>query len=136
MAKTNFKSVDDYLATQPQQVRDLLEQVRAIIHKALPGVEEVISYQIPAFKLNGTTFLYTAGWKKHYSLYPIGESILANLAETALPYETSKGTIRFPLDEPVPAQLIESIAKARALESAKEKEQSAKKLKKAVKASG
>lgn len=117
---TGFKSIDDYLGLQPERVRDLLEEVRRIIGKAVPGAEEVISYQIPAFKLDGIAVLYFAGWKKHYSIYPVTDQILAAVSDTPLTYKTSKGTIQFPLDEPVPAKLIESIAKFRAGEAAEE----------------
>lgn len=68
MAKTSFKSVDEYLALQPKTVRGLLDRVRATIRKAVPGAEEVISYGIPAYKLHGRPVLYFAAWKEHYSL--------------------------------------------------------------------
>ena len=67
MAKT-FKSVDDYIASQPKEVRGLLERVRAAIAKAVPGAEEQISYGIPAFKLYGRPVLYFGGWKQHNTL--------------------------------------------------------------------
>ena len=70
MAKTDFKSVDEYIASQPEAVQGVLERVRSTIRKAVPGAEEVISYQIPAYKLHGRAVLYFAGWKQHYSLYP------------------------------------------------------------------
>ena len=116
MAKTDFKSVDDYISSQPEARRAALEQVRNTIRKALPGAEEVISYKIPAYKLNGGIVLYFAGWTKHYSLYPAGDRLVAAFRKELAPYELSKGTIRFPLSEPVPAKLIERIAKFRAKE--------------------
>ena len=70
MAKTDFKSIHEYIASQPEAARVVLERVRGAIRKALPGAEEAISYQIPAYKLHGGLVLYFAGWKKHYSLYP------------------------------------------------------------------
>ena len=70
MAKTDFRSVDDYIASQPEATQSVLERVRSIIRKALPGAEEAISYQIPAYKLRGQAVVYFAGWKQHYSLYP------------------------------------------------------------------
>lgn len=116
MAKTDFKSVDDYITSQPEARRAALEQVCSTIRKALPGAEEVISYKIPAYKLNGGIALYFAGWAKHYSLYPAGDRLVAAFKKELAPYELSKGTIRFPLSEPVPAKLIERIAKFRAKE--------------------
>jgi uncharacterized protein YdhG (YjbR/CyaY superfamily) len=117
MAKTDFKSVSEYIATQPGEVQPALRRVRSIIRKAMPGAEEAISYQIPAYKLHGSAVLYFAGWKKHYSLYPATDRLVAAFEKDLRPYEISKGTIRFPLGEPVPAKLIERIAKFRAKEA-------------------
>jgi uncharacterized protein YdhG (YjbR/CyaY superfamily) len=117
MAKTDFRSVDEYLETQPEEARPALRRVRAIIRKAMPGSEEVISYQIPAYRLGGTAVLYFAGWKKHYSLYPATDRLVMAFEKELRPYEISKGTIRFPLSEPVPVRLIERIAKFRAKEA-------------------
>ena len=118
MAKTAFKSVDQYIASQPEAVQGVLKRVRSTIRKAVPGAEEVISYQIPAYKLPGGPVLYFAGWKQHYSLYPATDHVVAAFKDDLAPYEVSKGTIRFPLSEPVPVKLIERIAKFRAKEVA------------------
>jgi uncharacterized protein YdhG (YjbR/CyaY superfamily) len=75
MAKTNFKSVDEYIATHPENVQLILQRVRSTICKALSDAEEVISYQIPAHKLRGRPVLYFAGWKHHYWLYPLTNRI-------------------------------------------------------------
>jgi uncharacterized protein YdhG (YjbR/CyaY superfamily) len=114
--KTNFTSVDDYIDGQPDDVREVLHRVRSIIRKALPNAEEVISYQIPAYKLNGERVIFFAGWKEHYSLYPAGPRLVDAFAEDLAPYKVTKGTIRFPLSKPVPSKLIEQIAKFRAKE--------------------
>lgn len=116
MAKTDFKSVDEYIASQPEAVRPILERVRSVIRKALPNAEEVISYQIPLFRLAGERVLFFAGWKQHYSLYPASARLVAALKDELAPYKISKGTIRFPLSEPVPEKLIARIAKFRAKE--------------------
>ena len=118
MAKTDFKSVDEYIALQPQAVQGMLQRVRSAIRKAVPGAEEVISYQIPTYKLHGRAVLYFAGWKQHYSLYPATGHLVAAFQDGLAPYEVSKGTIRFPLSEPVPVKLIERMAKFRAKEVA------------------
>ena len=118
MAKTDFKSVDQYIATHPDDVQAILRRVRSAIRKALPGAEEVISYQIPAFKLDGKAVLYFAGWKQHYSLYPATDPVVTALEDELAPYEVTKGTIRFPLSQPIPVKLIERIAKLRAKEAA------------------
>lgn len=115
--KTHFTSVDDYIGAQPDHVRGVLNKVRSIIRKALPKAEELISYQMPAYKLQGERVLFFAGWKQHYSLYPAGEGLVAAFKGELASYEIRKGTIRFPLSEPVPVKLIERIAKFRAKET-------------------
>ena len=121
MAKATFKSVDEYIASQPQAAQDALRRVRDAIRKAVPGAEEVISYQIPAYKLHGARVLFFAGWKTHYSLYPASAGLVAAFKDELAPYEVSKGTIRFPLSKPVLAKLVERIAKYRAKEVEKAK---------------
>jgi uncharacterized protein YdhG (YjbR/CyaY superfamily) len=121
MAKTDFKSVDAYIAAQPDANRPVLERVRSILRKALPAAEEIISYQIPAYKIDGRAVIYFAGWKKHYSLYPLSDALIKAFKDEIKGYEMSKGTLRFPLDEPIPAKLIERIAKFRAREEAAKK---------------
>jgi uncharacterized protein YdhG (YjbR/CyaY superfamily) len=109
--------VADYVALQPPKARGVLRKVRAALRKALPGAEEVISYQIPAYKLNGRIVIYFAGWKEHYSIYPAQRRLVAAFKQKLVPYEVNnKGTIRFPLSEPVPVGLIQSIARFRAKE--------------------
>ena len=124
MAKTDFKSVDEYIATHPEDVQAILQRVRSTIRKALPGAEEAISYQIPAYKLHGDTVLFFAGWKQHFSIYPATDGVVEAFADELAPYEVSKGTIRFPLSEPVPVRLITRIAKLRAKEAAEHAKES------------
>jgi uncharacterized protein YdhG (YjbR/CyaY superfamily) len=93
----------------------------------LPGAEEVISYQIPTYKLQGEPVLYFAGWKQHFSLYPATDPMLAMFAEELADYVVQKGTIRFPLAQAVPAKLIARIAKQRAKEVAELSQQKAEK---------
>ena len=118
MAKTDFKSVDDYLTFHAEDVQAILRRVRNAIRKALPDGQETISYQIPTYKLHGGYVVYFAAWKRHYSLYPASDRLVAAFKDDLAPYEVSKGTIRFPLSAPVPAKLIEAIAKFRAKEVA------------------
>ena len=118
MAKTDFKSVDEYIATHTEDVQSILQRVRSTIRKAVPGAEEVISYQIPTYKRDGGYVVYFAGWKQHYSLYPASDYLVAAFKDDLAPYEVSKGTIRFPLRKPVPVKLIERIAKFLAKEAA------------------
>jgi uncharacterized protein YdhG (YjbR/CyaY superfamily) len=113
MTKTQFESVDEYIAAQPQAV----QRVRRIIRMAVPDVEESIGYQIAAYKLHGRPVLFVAGWKQHYSLYPASPRVLEQCASELAAYKISKGTIRFPLSAPIPVKLIERIAKLRAQEA-------------------
>lgn len=114
MANTGLTSVDEYIATQPEDVQPILQLVRDTIRTAVPEAEESISYQIPAYKLRGARVVYFAGWKKHFSLYPAPDHVLETFKDELAPYEVAKGTIRFPLSEPVPVDLIAGIAKLRA----------------------
>jgi uncharacterized protein YdhG (YjbR/CyaY superfamily) len=113
------KNIDEYVAGFPRPAQAVLKRVRSIIRKAVPGADEAISYGIPTFKLNGRYVLYFAAWKQHYSLYPSTGPLVAAFKDDLAPYEMSgKGTIRFPLGEPVPEKLIAAIAKFRAKEVA------------------
>lgn len=118
MARTDFRTVDEYLAAQPEAVQRVLARVRDIIRRAVPHAEEMISYQIPTYKLHGRPVIYFAGWKEHYSIYPSTARVVAAFKGDLAGYEVSKGTIRFPLSAPVPAKLIAGIAKLRATEVA------------------
>ena len=112
------KSVDEYVAAQPPATAKLLELVRATIRKALPRAEESISYAIPTYKIDGAPVIYFAGWKRHYSLYPIGKLVEREMAAELAKLDVDNGTIKFPLDEPMPTALIARVAKLRAQEVA------------------
>jgi uncharacterized protein YdhG (YjbR/CyaY superfamily) len=122
MAKTNARSVSEYIGLQPRSVQATLTRVRSAIRKAVPSAEELLSYGIPTYKLHGDAVLYFAGWKQHYSLYPATSRVVAAFKSDLALYEVSKGTIRFPLSKPVPAGLIARIAKLRAQEVAQRQE--------------
>lgn len=113
MAETKSGGVDEYLASQPEAAREVLMRVRSAIRKALPNAEEVISYKIPTYKINGVAVVYFAGWKKHYSIYPASDRLIAAFQEGLAAYEVCKSTIRFPIGGEVPMKLIEQIAKFR-----------------------
>ena len=118
MAKAPFKSVDDYIDAQPPATRTALERVRSIIRQVLPDAEEVISYNIPAYNQNGERVIFFAGFKEHFSLYPVKADIVAALKDELARYPKSTGTVRFPLSEPVPEKLIARIVKFRAQQAA------------------
>jgi uncharacterized protein YdhG (YjbR/CyaY superfamily) len=116
MTVSKFKSVDDYIGRQSESSRTVLERVRAAIRQALPSADETISYNIPAYKLRGGAVIYFAAWKRHYSLYPASAKLIKFFKNDLAAAEINKSTIRFPLAEPVPVDLIGRIAKFRVKE--------------------
>jgi len=108
------KSVDEYIAAQPEAVRPKLEQVRAAIRRAVPKAVEGIGYRMPEYKLHAKPMLYFAGFKEHYSLFAASGTFFATLEDELKGYELRKGTVHFPLTKPVPVKLISRIAKLRA----------------------
>ena len=118
MAKTDFKSVDEYIASLPPDTHTPLRRVRAVIKKALPKATEGISYQIPVYKVGGKMVLYFAGFKNHYSIYPATAKLLKTMKKELTPHLHSKATLRFTYDEKIPSALITRIAKTRAAEAA------------------
>lgn len=118
MAKNPFESPDQYISSFPAAVQKVLQQVRTTIQKAVPGSEEVISYNIPAFKKDGWIFYYSA-YKNHYSLScPPPFTVFDEFKKELSVYELSKSTIQFPYDQPVPVKLISDMAKFRAKQNA------------------
>lgn len=103
--------IDTYISGFPENVKHLLEELRNTIRKAAPEAEECISYGMPAFRQNGI-LVYFAGYKNHIGFYPTGSGIAAFQNEIT-DYKTSKGTIQFPLDNPLPVDLIVRITKFR-----------------------
>jgi uncharacterized protein YdhG (YjbR/CyaY superfamily) len=116
MPARRSKLVDEYIDKQPAATQRALKRVRSTIRQAIPDAEEVISYRIPAYKLRGGIAIFFAGWRGHYSIYPGTGRLVPVFKEALKPYEIRKGTIRFSLAQPVPAKLIERIAKYRAKE--------------------
>ncbi|WP_410875235.1 iron chaperone [Nocardia sp. A7] len=104
-----FDSVDAYLAAQPSAQRAVLQQIRDTIHRAVPNTGEKISYAIPAATIDGRVFIFFAGWKAHVSVYPTPDEDEA-LATAIEPYDSGRGTLRFPLGEPIPYDLIAQVA--------------------------
>ena len=119
MSSSNPASIDAYIAAQPAAARPALEKMRRVIGKAIPAADETISYGMPAYTLGGRVVVYFAGWKQHTALYPASAQTFAAFKKEVDGYATSKGTLQFPLGEPLPAKLIEAIAKYRAAEVAK-----------------
>jgi uncharacterized protein YdhG (YjbR/CyaY superfamily) len=111
------KSVDEYLAAVPEPARSTLKHVRAVIQSLVPPeATEVISYGMPMFKYNGMLVGYAA-FKNHCSLFPTGSRVLDQFEKELKGYRTSKGTIQFPSDKPLPDALVKKIVKARIKEN-------------------
>ena len=115
MKRGKFSNVDEYIALYPVTVRKGLEILRKTIKQAAPGAEETISYQMPAYRLNGM-LVYFAAMKEHYGFYPTSSPIIV-FREKLKTFETSKGAIRFPLDKPIPTKLVAEIVKYRVKEN-------------------
>ena len=112
--------VDRYISGFPENVRELLGQLRHIIREAAPDAEEVISYQMPAYKLYGM-LVYFAGYKNHIGFYPTSSGITAFRQELSA-YKGAKGTVQFPLDKPLPLDIIKKIVAFRIAENLQKKE--------------
>jgi uncharacterized protein YdhG (YjbR/CyaY superfamily) len=120
--KNSFQTIDEYIKTFPDNVQAILQKVRQTIKENAPGAEEAISYQMPTFKMNGN-LVHFAGYKNHIGLYPTPSGTEAFKKELSA-YKSGKGSIQFPLDEPIPFSLIKKIVKFRVkenLEKAKKK---------------
>ncbi len=114
---TPVKTIDAYLVLQSQEAREMLSLMRHIIHMAVPDAEEVISYSMPAFRYRGKILVYFAAFKKHCSLFAASGAILNEMENELKPYRSSKGTLQFPLDKPLPIGIIKKIVKERAKEN-------------------
>jgi uncharacterized protein YdhG (YjbR/CyaY superfamily) len=114
-------SVDDYISWFPASTQKLLKQMRATIVKNSPGAEEVISYAMPAYRLNGM-LVYFAAFENHIGFYPTGRGVAAFKNELAR-YKSGKGSIQFPIGEPLPIDLISALVKFRVAENLEKKKQ-------------
>jgi uncharacterized protein YdhG (YjbR/CyaY superfamily) len=120
MEKTSFKNVDEYISGFPENLRTPLEEMRTTIKKAAPKCEEVISYQMPAYKYFGI-LVYFAGYKNHIGFYPTASGIEVFKNELSK-YKGAKGSVQFPLDKPLPGALISKIVKFKLKENIRKAE--------------
>jgi len=114
--KKRFETIDEYIATFPRNVRDILEELRRIIRESAPKSEETISYGIPTFDLDGKHLVHFAAYKNHIGFYPTSSGITRFKKELSR-YALSRGTVRFPINEPIPFDLIRKIVKYRVKEN-------------------
>ncbi|MCB9208539.1 MAG: DUF1801 domain-containing protein [Ignavibacteriales bacterium] len=112
-----FKTIDDYISTFPKAIQSTLNELRKLISSCAPKAEEKISYQMPTYYLNGN-LVHFAGYKNHIGFYPTPSGI-ENFADELKDYKTSKGAVQFPIDKPLPKQLIKKIVKFRVEENLK-----------------
>ncbi|MEW5719131.1 MAG: DUF1801 domain-containing protein [Chloroflexota bacterium] len=110
-SRKKFETIDEYIAECPEDVRPLLEKLRRVIRDAAPQAEEAISYAIPTFKLNGN-LVHFAAFKNHIGFYPTPPAIVAFKKELAS-YKQAKGSVQFPLAQPIPFGLVKKIVKFR-----------------------
>lgn len=117
----NNKTIDQYIQGYPEEVKQLLEKMRQTIQKAAPEATEAIAYGIPTFRQNGN-LVHFGGFKKHIGFYPAPSGI-EEFKDEVKQYEAGKGSLQFPIDKPIPYDLITRIVKFRALENAKKTNQ-------------
>ncbi len=115
MSKKTFKTIDEYIASFPKDVQAILVELRQAIKDIVPQAEETISYQIPTYRLNGN-LVHFAAFKDHISFFPTSSGVEA-FKEKLNSYKTSKGTIRFSIDEPIPFDLVKEIVRFRVKEN-------------------
>jgi uncharacterized protein YdhG (YjbR/CyaY superfamily) len=113
--KSTYTNIDEYIAGFPREIQEILQKIRATVHEAAPEAEETISYQMPAFRLGGV-LVYFAAFKDHIGFFPTSSGV-AHFEKELTKYKTSKGTIQFPLDEPIPFGLIKKITLFRVKEN-------------------
>jgi uncharacterized protein YdhG (YjbR/CyaY superfamily) len=107
------KTIDEYLASVNTHHRDALQKIRKAIHAVAPNAEESISYGIPAFRLNGRSLVFFGAWANHCAFYPGSSATLKKFRNELRDFQTSKGTLRFSPDKPVPVALVKKLLKAR-----------------------
>jgi uncharacterized protein YdhG (YjbR/CyaY superfamily) len=106
--RTQFDSIDEYIAAFPEPVRSSLDEMRRTIHEAAPDAKEAIAYQIPTFRLKGRNLVHFAAFKNHIGFYPTSSGVAAFEAELS-PRVIGKGSVQFPLGEPIPHDLVRRI---------------------------
>jgi uncharacterized protein YdhG (YjbR/CyaY superfamily) len=104
-----FASIDDYIGSFPDETAVVLSELRRVAHRGVPGAREAITYDIPTLTLEGRNVIHFAAWKQHVSVYPVPAGDDAYERRVA-PYRSGKGTAKFPLDQPVPYDLVEQMA--------------------------
>jgi len=115
-SRSTANSIDEYIAEFPPETQKVLQEVRALIRVSALGATETISYAIPTFDLNGRHLVHFAGYEKHIGFYPTGSGVEA-FKEELQPYKRGKGSVQFPLGQPLPTDLIRRIVELRVEEN-------------------
>jgi uncharacterized protein YdhG (YjbR/CyaY superfamily) len=118
-SEKEYKTIDEYIATFPKNIQIILGELRQAIRDSAPSAEEAISYQMPAFKLN-SLLVYFAAFKNHIGFYPTSSAVEA-FKEELSDYEVSKGTVRFPINKPIPFDLVKKMVRYRVKENLNKK---------------
>jgi uncharacterized protein YdhG (YjbR/CyaY superfamily) len=126
--KRSPKTIDEYLASVNANHRDALQKIREVIHAVAPNAEECISYGIPAFRLNGRSLVFFGAWANHCALYPGSSATLKKFRNELRDFQTSKGTLRFSPDNPLPVALVKKLVKARVAQIGDDRTRSKRKL--------
>lgn len=125
-AKAGFASIDEYIATFPEDIQKILQELRAAIKAAAPDAKEKISYQMPAFALKGN-LVYFAAWKNHIGFYPASSGVREAFKDELSSFEGTSGSVHFPFDKPLPLKLIRDIVEFRVLEDLQHAEEKSRK---------
>lgn len=120
--RKQYKTVEEYIKTFPKDIQTILEKLRQTIHETAPEAVETISYQMPTFKLNGKNLVHFAVFKEHIGFYPTPSGI-DSFEKDLAPYRTGKGTLQFPLDKPIPFDLVKKVVIFRVKENLNKKRQ-------------
>jgi uncharacterized protein YdhG (YjbR/CyaY superfamily) len=118
--KKQFKTIDEYVKTFPEDIQSILKKLRQTIQEAAPGAVEAISYQMPTFKLKGKNLVHFAAWENHIGFYPTPSGTEAFNKELSL-YKGGKGSVKFPIESPIPYDLVKRIVVFRIKESQEKK---------------
>jgi uncharacterized protein YdhG (YjbR/CyaY superfamily) len=115
-----FTSINEYVSTLPENAQKAMGEIIAVIKAKVPDAEEYISYNMPAFKVNGEYFIHFSAWKNHIGMYPVPAGAKREVFQKQIePYRSAKSSLNFPLDKPMPIKLIEKIIKFRIAENLK-----------------
>jgi uncharacterized protein YdhG (YjbR/CyaY superfamily) len=115
-SKKKYKTIDEYIAQLPEGIREAMSKLRQVIEESAPDAEQKISYGIPTFDRNGKHLVFFGAYKKHISLYPVSSGMIEAFKSELPQFQTSTGTLQFPLDQPIPYDLVKRIVELRVKE--------------------